>query len=81
MTDLTQETLSRALAEMELRLVREIHSVKDSIPSEPRIRELARLEMGLVHTTVWTARNALMAVGMFTIAISTFVMTALHGNG
>jgi hypothetical protein len=66
---------------MELRLVREISAVKEAIPSEDRIRILAREEMGLTKRDIWSTRSVMTALGMFGLAISTFVLTVLRGSG
>lgn len=65
--------------EMELSLVHQIAEVKESIPSDDRIRILARDELGLAHRTVWNTRSAMTAVAMFAVAVSTFVLTAFRG--
>lgn len=67
--------------EMELSIVREIQGVKDMVPSEDRIRILAREEMGLASRSAWSVRSVMVTIGMFCIAVSTFVMTTLRGTG
>ena len=69
------------MARMELRLTREIQAVKEMIPSEAKIREVTRDEMGLAAKAAWSARSTFITVGMFLVAISTFVLTAFRGTG
>jgi hypothetical protein len=77
MTDIDAEYMAR----MELRLIREIQAVKETVPSEEKIRELARAEMGLASKAAWSARSTFITVGMFLVAVSTFVLTAFRGSG
>lgn len=77
----SEDYLGEVLSGVELRLVREIQSVKEGIPSEDRIRILAREEMGLATRSAWGLKSALITVGMFFIAVSTFLLTALRGSG
>lgn len=67
--------------EMELSLVRELQDVKEAIPSDDKIRILAREEMGLASRVSWGVKSAFAAVAMFGIAVSTFILTAFRGSG
>jgi hypothetical protein len=66
---------------MEIALTREISAVKEKIPSEDRIRILAREEMGLTKRDIWNTRSVMTALAMFGLAVSTFVLTVLRGSG
>ncbi len=76
MTDISREFM----AQMELRLIREIQAVKETIPSEAKIRQLAREEMGMASKAAWSFRSLMITGGMFVVAISTFVLTAFRGS-
>lgn len=67
--------------EMELALVREIQDVKETIPSDARVRELAREEMGIASRQAWNFRQVAIAAAMLIVALSTFVLVTLRGSG
>jgi len=66
------------LADMELRLVREIQGVREDIPSEAQVRGWARDEMGINTRQAWGIRSALIAGVMFFVSVSTFVVTMIR---
>jgi hypothetical protein len=66
---------------MEIALTEQIQGVKDIVPSEARIKELAREEMGLASRAAWSTRSVMIAFGMFALSVSTFALTAFRGTG
>ncbi len=77
----SQEWVENILGQMELRLVREIGTVRDAIPSDARVRELAREEMGIATRASMNMKTVLATVGMFALAVSTLVVTLLRNIG
>lgn len=77
----SKEYLDSSLGAMELRIVREIQTVRELIPDEDNIRVLAREELGLATRSSAGARTAIMAIVTFGVAISSFLMTVFRGSG
>lgn len=65
--------------EMEIELMKELAAIRSSIPSEEKIRHLARDEMGISARAAWSVRAVLISIGMLAISASTFLMTFFRG--
>ena len=74
----SEDKLNAALTGMELRLVREIQDVKDTIPTEDRIRQIIHEEEVVETQDAWKVRSLMAAVGMFFITASSFLITLFH---
>jgi hypothetical protein len=70
-------------SELDLALLTLKDELKDAIHvatiSESRVRELAREEIGSVSRTKWTWTERKIALALFILAVSTFVLTVLRG--
>jgi hypothetical protein len=75
----TPEGLHAALAQLELRIVREIQheiqKVRDVVLSELRVREIVRDELDEHRSAEWSVRSRFVAVTLFFTSVSTFLIT------
>ena len=77
---ISEDKLDSKLYAMELRLVREMGDLKDMIPTDDRIKEIIRSEGQIETQDMWKVRSLMAAVGMFFVAVSTFLFTLFQGN-